>query len=201
MLFPPHSRPPRVPPSALKTPPQKQWNMLQAVRSATLVESFRIRGTQDWRAITTPCTHTHTVNTSGVPAAEGARGRPRWGGRGRGRLPLKRGILVTPKPHWPPFGGGLSMAAIPGPDGPEFEYVYSGNYSAVQQIYEDAQVHATAQAHAGGRPGVRTYASARCALHVWGGRAWTVLDARAPAPGQCLFACGKGVGKYHVFDS
>ena len=49
---------------------------------------------------------------------------------------------MTPKPHWPPFSGGLSMAASPGPDGPEFEYTYSGNYSAVQQIYEDAQVRA-----------------------------------------------------------
>mmetsp|Transcript_7991 Transcript_7991/g.23577 ORF Transcript_7991/g.23577 Transcript_7991/m.23577 type:complete len:721 (-) Transcript_7991:247-2409(-) len=71
---------------------------------------------------------------------EGVRGRARGGMRGRGRVPLKRGILVTPKPHWPPFSGGLSMEVHPGPDGdPEYSYVYSGNYEAVQEIYLDAQ--------------------------------------------------------------
>lgn len=37
-------------------------------------------------------------------AAEGQRR-----GQRHGRVALKRGLLITPRPHWPPLLGGLSM--------------------------------------------------------------------------------------------
>jgi hypothetical protein len=69
----------------------------------------------------------------------------------RGQLPqqlqqhrrqLKRGLLVSPKPHWPRFDGGLGMeiAGLSAGGQQMFRYTHSYAYEAVQELFEDSQV-------------------------------------------------------------
>ena len=50
------------------------------------------------------------------------------------RRPLKRGLLIAPKPHWPRFDGGLSMepAGFAADGAQLFRYERSTSYIAVQ---------------------------------------------------------------------
>ena len=58
------------------------------------------------------------------------------------RRPLKRGLLVSPKPHWPRIDGGLGMeVAGLSADGQQiFRYTHSYAYQAVQELFEESQV-------------------------------------------------------------
>ena len=58
------------------------------------------------------------------------------------RRPLKRGLLVSPKPHWPRFDGGLGMElAGLAPGGQQlFQYTHSFAYQSVQELFEESQV-------------------------------------------------------------
>lgn len=58
------------------------------------------------------------------------------------RRPLKRGLLVSPKPHWPRFDGGLGMepAGLAAGGQQVFRYTHSFAYQSVQELFEDSQV-------------------------------------------------------------
>ncbi len=53
------------------------------------------------------------------------------------RAHLKRGIIITPKDHWPRFDGGVSMAnSGMQPDGRTlYTYVYSMNYQVRGKLH------------------------------------------------------------------
>lgn len=75
--------------------------------------------------------------------AEEAR-EARQEGQRRGRLhgrTLKKGLLVTPRPHWPPLSGGLSMEVTGMTDSGRqmFAYTHSAGYTAAQAVFEEAQ--------------------------------------------------------------
>mmetsp|Transcript_19161 Transcript_19161/g.41385 ORF Transcript_19161/g.41385 Transcript_19161/m.41385 type:complete len:710 (+) Transcript_19161:50-2179(+) len=56
------------------------------------------------------------------------------------RRPLKKGLLVAPKEHWPPFEGGLSMEICGVKDGRQlFRYRYSPSYRTTQGLFEQCQ--------------------------------------------------------------
>jgi hypothetical protein len=57
------------------------------------------------------------------------------------RHPLKKGLLITPKPHWPRFDGGLSMELVgsAGDGCPVFEYRHSAAYQHVRAQRAAAQ--------------------------------------------------------------
>ncbi len=58
------------------------------------------------------------------------------------RRPLKRGLLVSPKPHWPRFDGGLGMelAGLTSGGQQVFQYTHSFAYQSVQELFEESQV-------------------------------------------------------------
>lgn len=63
------------------------------------------------------------------------------GGHQAIRRPLKKGLLIAPKAHWPRFDGGLSMetAGFEADGRQIFRYEHSVAYSAVQAAFEDCQ--------------------------------------------------------------
>ena len=89
----------------------------------------------------------HEPTVAQPQAATGACGGWRRAGSCRSsssssRRPLKRGLLVSPKPHWPRFDGGLGMElAGLAPGGQQlFQYTHSFAYQSVQELFEESQV-------------------------------------------------------------
>eukprot|EP00798_Chlamydomonas_sp_ICE-L_P023358 gene23358-30614_t len=83
-----------------------------------------------------------SVNREDRAEAAAAR-RGRTGVRGTAvgrRKPTKKGVLVSPKDHWPPFEGGLVMECVGNKDGyPLYRYNYSPNYKNTQTVFGQIQ--------------------------------------------------------------
>lgn len=124
---------------ATASTPSRQTRSKEAGQSVLSVNVKRLKGDDELKRI-------FGAGVFAEEAREAARSRGRGGrGGGRGRVPLKGGLLVVPKPHWPPFSGGLSMRMCerddPSDDGScsLFLYEYSSHYRATQELYEQAQ--------------------------------------------------------------
>lgn len=141
---------------------EKHSRTLEEGQSVLSVNMKRLKGDDEMKRIFGAAVFAEEAREGARARGRGARG----GGGGRSRAPLKGGLLVTPKAHWPPFSGGLSMSATPQHEHEEdssiggygreedgyhciFQFEYSSQYRLTQLAYEEAQANNDVGAVAG----------------------------------------------------